>query len=173
MKTSDIFGILVHLGTIFGIFLLILGIIIIIYDLYIYRKIIEINTWPVLPNAATIISSEVESVSSGSSINFILFSSSMIYHLHRNRSSFAYIIDNKQYVSTTMSYYEPWYADISFAYIQHNLYEPGKTFDLIINPNNPAEAYVKNYAYGEINYVLGILSLIAGGIFLHLSKPYH
>jgi hypothetical protein len=170
-KIPSMISILASAGKILGIFLLILGIVIIIYEILDYWKIQKIKTWPIIPNGATIVSSFIESSTKSIDIHYFLISDVSFYDLYRNRCIFEYQYNGKLYTSTTMSYIEPWHADIGFVYQQNNYYLAGKQFDVMINPNDPSEAYIANYPYDDVFNIIGsILAVIAGAFLIYVSK---
>jgi len=170
-KIPTLISILMSAGRIFGIFLLILGIMIIIYEILDYMKVQSIKTWPMVPNGATIVTSFVETSTRSIDIHYFLITDVSFYELYRNRCIFDYQYNGQKYTSTTMSYIEPWHADSGFVYQQNHYYQTGNQFDLYINPNDPSEAYIANYPYDDAFNIIGsVLAVIAGCFLIYVSK---
>ena len=150
-------------GFIIGMILSILGLVIIIHEFVTSYKIYSINRWPIIPLGGTIIDSYMENASQSITYSIFFISSTNYQISYRTRTSFHYEVNGKKYISTKLSYFEPWNHNPIVARIEFDKYQPGNKGDIIVNPNDPSEAFILNKPYTNYTYVgLGLLLSFIG-----------
>jgi hypothetical protein len=156
---------LISTAYIVGLFLIFVGIIILVYESNVYYNIQKINNWPVFKESGIVTLSIIETAGNGYHLTLPLFSDISTYEIYRTRIAFEYTVNGVKYQSTKLSYYEPWSSDIIHVNIEDEYYQPGTIVDVIVNPNNPSEAYLVNKKYGGYVYLIGsIVFIVVGGL---------
>ena len=169
-KLGEVF---VSAGRVIGIILMILGLIIVAYQLYMFYKIYQINRWPVIKDGGTVVDSYMET--SNNNVTYgILVASSTFYELfYRTRVSFDYEIDGKKYHNVKLSFYEPWNNNPMIAKNESDNYQPGKTVDIIVNPKKYAEAYIINKPYHTYAILaIGVVFILLGVYIFYKTETH-
>jgi hypothetical protein len=158
---------LLSIAYIIGIFFILSGIVMLAYEVYDYYNISKVSTWPVFKKGAVITISTVETAGYGYHLNLPFLSDVSAYDLYRTRVAFDYTVNGVKYRSSKLSYYEPWSTDIIFVTIEDEYYQPGTIVDVIVNPDDPSEAYLINKSYGGYVYLLLAIVLLVVGALLY------
>jgi hypothetical protein len=163
---SNLTNALLSAGYIGGIFLGIIGFVLVIIELSMFYKVHEINGWPKLKNAGTIRDSYLENTTDETTYSAFFASEAFSDLYYRNRTSFFYQINGKNYLSTKYSYYEPWENNPMPAKIENDKYKPGVKTDIIVNPKDLSEAYIVNKPY--VTYTKLALGIVLSCIGLYV-----
>ena len=151
---------LLSAGYVTGVVLLVIGLTLMIIEMGEFYKVYTIKKWPIIKGAGTIVDSYLESKNeSGSYINIILANYTPVT-FYRPRFSFTYRINDADYISYQYSYHEPWEVNPMVPKYDINYFKKGNNVDIIVNPNNPAEAYMVNKPYNSADPI-AIGSMIA------------
>ena len=168
----DISADLASAGYFVGIIVGIIGLVMIIIELYIFYKINKIDKWLKLKDAGIVIDSFLERTTRSVSYSLLFASQSFSYLYYRTRISFNYKIDGIIYTSNKFSYYEPWDSNPTIAEIENDIYKIGTVVDIIINPKNIREAYIVNKKYRNYTKLIIGMALLLIGIY-SLWKNWH
>lgn len=163
---SDIGDNLKSLGFFIGIIILIVGFILLCTELYTIYKIHAINSWPIIPDAGTIVDSYMENSSMSTSYNVIVTSSTQYTPFYRTTAAFIYRVADNFYLGERSSFNEPWQANAVVSKIENNLLQTGRKVSLRINPKNPSEAYIFNKPYDRYYRFAFALFLFLIGLYI-------
>lgn len=162
---KNIWTAVTSVGYVTGVILGIIGITLLIYELYQYYYVHKINRWPITKNGGTILGNYMEETTNNITYNAILYSQTFNQLYYRTRVAFKYTVGADTYISNQLSYYEGWYTNPIIAKYQSILYAPGSNVDIRINPKNPAEAYILNEPYTYYYIVFFAVALLIIGIY--------
>ena len=161
----------VSAGRVIGIIFIILGLIIVVYQLYMFYRIFEISRWPIIKGGGKIIDSYMESSNNNVTYSVLVASSTFYELFYRTRVSFEYEIDGQKYNSIKLSYYEPWNNNPMLAKNELDQYRPGETVDIIVNPKNYATAYIINKPYRTYQILaIGVIFIILGAYIFYKTE---
>lgn len=166
---KDISEDLKSLGFFIGIIILIIGFIFLTIELYMIYKIHVINSWPIIPNAGVIVDSYMETSSISSAYNIVVASSTQYVPYYRTGAAFVYRVGNNTYFADKVSYYEPWESNAIISRIENDLFQPGRSVNLRINPRDPSEAYILNKPYDRYYRFAFSLGLFLVGLYIVFS----
>ena len=158
---SDLYKDIISVGILVGIIVGLIGLVILINEIYIINKIRQINSWPIIHNGGTIIDSQIETTSSNTTYSILLMSRSYTNSLYRIRTSFTYKINDKTLISNRSSYYEPWQSNPIISRVQYDHLKKGSIVDIRINPHNVTEAYIYNKMYDQYYRLVIAIIMIA------------
>jgi len=156
---------LLSAGYITGVVLLTIGIILMGIEIGEFYKVSTIKSWPVLKGAGKITDAYLETKHEQHSYLNIVLSNYVPVAFYRAQFSFVYKINDVDYISYKYSYYEPWDVNPMIPRYDISYFKPGSTVDIIVNPNNPNEAYLTNKPYNTadpmaIGAMLTLLGLL-------------
>lgn len=162
---------LLSAGYVTGVVLLVIGLTFMIIEIGEFYKVSTIKNWPVLKNAGTVVDSYLETKQeSGSYINIILANYTPVT-FYRPRFSFTYRINDVDYISYDYSYHEPWEVNPMIPKYDINYFKKGSHVDIIVNPNNPAEAYMVNKPYNSADPIaIGTMIALVGLLIMTRSS---
>lgn len=167
-KISDTFNKiqtdLLSAGYLLSLLILFVGLYLFFTELYKFYKIQEIDKWIIISNGSIISDVFTESIYSYSTYSVLFYTNNIYQNYYRTLASFEYEYKGKKYKNTHYSYYQPWFDNPVDAKADNDIFKIGKPMDLIINPNNPNEAYIMNRKYDLYKTLLiGIFLTILGG----------
>lgn len=143
----DIINDLISVSYVTGLILGIVGFVILLIEIGTMIKIRSIERWPVKKGGAIIYDSITETKTDANTFSLLVVSTSATTTSYRTRASFIYRVDDLFYLSTKLSYIEPWSNNPVISKSENDLIKPGTVVDVRINPNNPKEAFVYNHSY--------------------------
>lgn len=168
---SNVSNAFVTAGYITGIIIAIVGLILLIGEFLRAIKIARINHWPVIKNGGVIKDSYMETSSGYTTYSIFFISSSYFEPYYRTRASFVYQINGQTYIGNKISYYEPWQTNPMYSKLEADLYKPGQSVDIRVNPKNPTEAYIINkFSLNYYNLFIGMLLTVIGLYVVYKSK---
>lgn len=141
-----------------GLTILAFGFAILFHEIINLSKIREIDYWPIEKSRGKILGNHFETSTRLQNFSLFIANSSIYSNSYRTRISFEYFVDNVRYVSYKCSFNEPWTTNPVEAETYKEKYKPGDIVDIIINPNNPEEAYLFNRHYHTYSYL--VLSIV-------------
>jgi hypothetical protein len=168
---NEILKVLLSAGYLTGIVLIVIGLVLIFIEISTFYKIYEIDSWPILKGAGTIIETYIESKSDIDGYGGFILSNYTKALLYRTRIAFSYVVNGVQSISYKYSYHEPWYANPTITAHETDVLTKGSTVDVIINPTNPQEAYIANRKYTHLDSTaIGLAVLLSGLYITYYSK---
>ena len=168
---DGILDLLLSAGFVTGIVLFIIGLVFAIIEIGQFYKVYKIKSWPTFKNAGTIVGSYLETKSEQESyINIVLSNYSAVIY-YRARFAFTYTINGVEYISYKYSYHEPWEINPMVPKYDIDFFDVGKSVDIIVNPDNPAEAYLTNKSYNTVDPIaVGSMIMFLGLLIARRSK---
>uniref|UniRef100_A0A6C0LSI3 DUF3592 domain-containing protein n=1 Tax=viral metagenome TaxID=1070528 RepID=A0A6C0LSI3_9ZZZZ len=167
---SSVADALLSAGYITGIILGIIGFFLLIVELDTFRKVRDINYWKVKKNVGKILENYMESSSVSINLNALILSSNHVNLKYRNRVSFEYEINGEKYISYKYSFYEPWSDNPIIPKMEGKFFPPEEIVDVLINPNDPSEAYIANKPYTNYNRITIAIILSTIGIYIVMKS---
>lgn len=160
---SNFWSLIASAGYITGIILAIIGCVYIFTEIHQIWKVNRIGHWPVIKNAGVILSSNLEDKSGLTNYSAVVISNTVEKNYFRARVAFSYTYNGKTYNSVRVSYLEPWTQNSMVAKLENSFYTVGKVVDVLVNPNDPSEAYLINKPYVDYdNLLIGIILAVIG-----------
>lgn len=155
---------LLSAGQLTGIIIVCTCIVVLVMELIKMKKIDSINQWPKQQVTGTIIGSHMETYTRPSSYSLIVFSSTYYTMFYRTRIAFEYTYKGHKYTSYRCTFNESWTTNPAEAKSYIEKYKVGDKVNVIINPDNPEEAYLFNKSYDSYSYLVLPIIIIFGWV---------
>lgn len=161
---SDIINDLISIGYLAGLIIGIFGFVLFLIELGVIYKIRSIDRWPVYPKSAVIYDSYMQNTYNTTTYSIVVMSTALNNVYYRTRASFIYKVNGQTYIGNRMSYNEPWESNPIIAKSENDLLSRGAKVDIMINPNDPQEAYIYNKPYDShwkllVGFILTLIGI--------------
>jgi len=168
---DEILKVLLSAGYVTGVVLIIIGFVMMITEISIFYKINAIDNWTRHKGVGKIIATHIETKSEIDGYGGFILSNYTRILLYRTRIAFTYTVNDIEYISYKYSYFEPWHDNPTIAEFENNILQKGVNVDVIINPDDPSEAYITNKKYTHLDPIaIDIAIILAGMYVVHHSR---